>query len=232
MSEIRTEQETRKCTGCKVEQLVNEDNFKKNRKGIFNKTCLTCAERRKGYRCEHNRQCKSRCKDCLGHSVNKDKCSRCKKHYIPDETKLQTCEECRYYSDCPHGIRIKKNCKDCVAITRRNYRNTEIGKLTHIVRLQVYKALKRDKELSSQKYLGCDIKTFKEHIEKQFNESMSWENYGEWHIDHIVPIKYKENGEVPSIEEVIKRLHYTNTQPMKASENISKGNRYVGDFKL
>ena len=54
---------------------------------------------------------------------------------------------------------------------------------------------------------------------------MTWENYGKiWHIDHIVPINYNN----PTLEEVIKRLHYLNTQPLWASENISKGNRYIG----
>jgi len=58
---------------------------------------------------------------------------------------------------------------------------------------------------------------------------MTWENYGsEWHIDHIKPVKYLENGEAPAIEEVGKRLHWTNTQPLWANENIAKGNRFVG----
>ena len=52
-------------------------------------------------------------------------------------------------------------------------------------------------------------------------------NHGEWHIDHKIPLKYKHNGETPSLEEVAKRLHYINTQPLWASENMSKGNRYV-----
>ena len=55
---------------------------------------------------------------------------------------------------------------------------------------------------------------------------MSWENYGEWHIDHKVPLKYNK----PSLEEVVQRLHYTNTQPMWASENISKGCQYISGW--
>jgi len=38
--------------------------------------------------------------------------------------------------------------------------------------------------------LGCDIETFKKNIESQFEEEMSWENYGDWEIDHIIPIKF------------------------------------------
>ena len=100
----------------------------------------------------------------------------------------------------------------------------------HVISSRVSKALKKKKELSSQEYLGCDIETFKKHIEEQFTEGITWENYGKvWHIDHKIPLKYKEDGIPPTLEEVIKRLHYTNTQPMLASENIAKGNHYISE---
>ena len=77
--------------------------------------------------------------------------------------------------------------------------------------------------MSFTEYLGCNIETFKKHIEQQFTEGMSWENYGKWHTDHKIPLKYKK----PSLEEVVQRLRYTNIQPMWASENMSKGCRYI-----
>ena len=64
--------------------------------------------------------------------------------------------------------------------------------------------------MGSTKYLGCNIKTFKKHIEKQFTEGMSWENCSAWHIDHKILLKYN----TPSLEEVAQQLHYTNTQSM------------------
>jgi hypothetical protein len=36
--------------------------------------------------------------------------------------------------------------------------------------------------------LGYDVETLRRHLERQFQPGMSWENMGEWHIDHIVPI--------------------------------------------
>ena len=89
-------------------------------------------------------------------------------------------------------------------------------------------ALKRDKSKHSIEYLGCSIEEFKQHIEAQFTEGMDWNNHGsgegKWNIDHITPIKY----ESPTIEQVMERLHFTNTQPMWALENIAKGNRFIG----
>lgn len=70
------------------------------------------------------------------------------------------------------------------------------------------------------------MNTFKAHIEAQFEPGMSWDNQGEWEIDHIVPLKYNN----PTIEETYERLHYTNTQPMWAAENTSKNNRFCGKY--
>jgi len=86
-------------------------------------------------------------------------------------------------------------------------------------------ALKSEKTDRSIEYLGCNIEEFRKHIEDQFIEGMSWDNYGvDWQIDHIIPIKYGN----PSLDDVIQRLHYTNTQPLWSSENAAKGNRYIG----
>ena len=64
-----------------------------------------------------------------------------------------------------------------------------LGHLAGVERHRIYTALKNDKEMSSAEYLGCNIETFKKHVEQQFTEDMSWENYGEWNIDHKIPLK-------------------------------------------
>ena len=62
---------------------------------------------------------------------------------------------------------------------------------------------------------------------------MTWENQGKggWDIDHIIPVLYRQDGVEPSLEEVGKRLHYTNCQAMWHTENMKKGNRYCGDYQ-
>jgi hypothetical protein len=109
---------------------------------------------------------------------------------------------------------MKSQCKTC----------DPPGHLRSIVSNRVRTALKGGKSKHSIEYLGCNIDEFKDHIGAQFKPGMTWDNHGEWHIDHIVPIKYEN----PSIEEVMERLHFTNTQPLWADENISKGNRFIG----
>jgi hypothetical protein len=53
---------------------------------------------------------------------------------------------------------------------------------------------------------------------------MTWENHGKWHIDHIKPGALFN---LINIEEQKKCFHYTNLQPLWASENLSKGCKYI-----
>ena len=73
--------------------------------------------------------------------------------------------------------------------------------------------------------LGCTLEEYKEYLESKFQEGMTWENHKKdgWHIDHILPLRESDISE----EEKLKRLHYTNTQPLWAKDNISKGNKTV-----
>lgn len=71
--------------------------------------------------------------------------------------------------------------------------------------------------------LGCDFDYFTKYIELKFQEGMSWDNIGKWHIDHIKPIsKFDLNNP----NEVTECFHYTNLQPLWEKDNLSKGNKY------
>ena len=64
------------------------------------------------------------------------------------------------------------------------------------------------------------------HLENQFTEGMEWDNYGEWHVDHRLPItsfKFKEVGD----NEFMRCWELNNLQPMWGDENISKSNKVL-----
>ena len=67
-----------------------------------------------------------------------------------------------------------------------------------------------------------NIESYKKYLEAKFQNGMDWTNYGEWHIDHIIPCA-KFNLTNP--EEQKKCFHYTNTQPLWAKDNLSKGSK-------
>lgn len=68
--------------------------------------------------------------------------------------------------------------------------------------------------------LGCSIVELRSHLEMQFQPGMSWENYGTWHIDHIVPLC---SFDLTDDRQVQKACHYTNLQPLWAADNLRKG---------
>ena len=72
--------------------------------------------------------------------------------------------------------------------------------------------------------LGCDIPFLWEYLEKKFKPGMSKENYGEWHIDHIIPCAKFDLSD-PKQQE--KCFHYTNLQPLWARENLQKGSKIL-----
>jgi hypothetical protein len=87
-------------------------------------------------------------------------------------------------------------------------------------RTRLYKALKGiSKSKCTRELIGCSIKKLKEHIENQFKNGMSWDNYGEWHVDHIKPcVMFDFTKE----EEQKKCFNYTNLQPLWAEDNRRK----------
>lgn len=76
------------------------------------------------------------------------------------------------------------------------------------------------KSNSSYKLLGVSMNEYCVYIEKQFDEGMSWENYGaEWHIDHIIPIN---NYNLLEEQEQSKAFNWRNTRPLFVNENLGR----------
>lgn len=83
------------------------------------------------------------------------------------------------------------------------------------------KRLNTNKSSSTLEILGYSSDDLKIHIESLFKEGMTWDNYGEWHIDHIKPVSLFDNTEEVTVVNSLKNL-----QPLWAFENLSKGNRF------
>jgi hypothetical protein len=72
--------------------------------------------------------------------------------------------------------------------------------------------------------VGYSVDELKAHLERQFTKGMSWDNYGQWHVDHIRPLSSFSYTSVddPEFKEC---WALTNLRPMWAADNISKNNR-------
>ncbi len=78
--------------------------------------------------------------------------------------------------------------------------------------------------------VGYSTGQLKRHLEKQFQPGMTWDNYGEWHMDHIIPVAAFNFGTPDDLD--FKRCWaLKNLQPLWASENMKKNKRLDKPFQ-
>jgi hypothetical protein len=65
--------------------------------------------------------------------------------------------------------------------------------------------------------VGAEVSVVKDYIQSLFKPGMSFDNYGEWQIDHIIPL-----ATAKSIDHAYALCHYTNLQPLWKHENLMK----------
>lgn len=106
---------------------------------------------------------------------------------------------------------------------KRKYRDDPLFKLRmicrgHLRRVLIYTGENRN--LPTFQMLGYDTQQLRERIESTWIEGMSWDNHGEWHIDHIKSIKsfIDEGVHDPKIINALENL-----QALWAFDNLSKG---------
>lgn len=77
---------------------------------------------------------------------------------------------------------------------------------------------------TTARLLGYSVQELRAHLERQFLRGMSWENMGEWHIDHIVPLSsFTITG--PDDPELRRAWALPNLRPLWAAENIAKSDK-------
>lgn len=69
--------------------------------------------------------------------------------------------------------------------------------------------------------VGYTVDDLRRHIERQFAPGMSWENYGEWHIDHIVPVAAFDFSS-PDDPDFVACWALSNLRPLWAGDNMTK----------
>jgi hypothetical protein len=76
--------------------------------------------------------------------------------------------------------------------------------------------------------LGCSIEELRVHLERQFRDGMSWDNYGygadKWNIDHIRPCATFDFTDPTQQREC---FNFSNLQPLWQPDNFSKNKRFV-----
>lgn len=160
-------------------------------------------------------------------------CRRCKRslpldHYFPDKKAglYARCKEC--HTDLTSRYRSENRDRlQAIATTRRRERYAEDAqfRVGVLLRNRVSAALQgRARAASTSDLVGCDLATLRLHLEVQFVDGMTWDNYGVtgWHVDHIRPCASFDLSDPAQQREC---FHYTNLQPLWAVDNCRKGAR-------
>ncbi len=132
-----------------------------------------------------------------------------KKHYR-DSNKILLAEKDKIY--CQEN-------KEKVSLARKRYAQANIEKIREKNRkCRTNRTHKR--KISDA--MSCGI--LRDHLESLFTNGMTWENYGKWHIDHIIPKSFFEFSSPNDVEfKMCWRLD--NLQPLWAKDNIIKSNK-------
>lgn len=113
-----------------------------------------------------------------------------------------------------------KNNKEAILKKNRewNKNNAHIVGWRSILKSQLRRFGKK-KEGRTIDLLGYSAEELKLYIQSLFTDGMSWDNHGEWEIDHIKPVSKFDNETPPSIVNAL-----SNLQPLWRTENRSKFN--------
>jgi 5-methylcytosine-specific restriction endonuclease McrA len=200
----------KQCSKCKQVKLLND--FHANQKSSDRKAS----------------QCKKCTKETALKWYNEDK-ERThilgRKWYLANKDKFLK-QNKSWRSSHPENVRLIK----------RKYasklRSIPNRKLNLNLSCAISRSLTRNKCGNHWEYLvGYTVEKLKKHLEKQFNEKMSWDNYGSyWEVDHIVPINVFNFGSSEDID--FKRCwNLENLQPLECKKNRSKGARISKPFQ-
>ena len=90
----------------------------------------------------------------------------------------------------------------------------------------IMRSVKKGGTMRIDELIGCTTKKLARHLELQFVEGMSWDNYGfyGWHVDHIKPCSSFDHTDP---EQVKQCWHYTNLQPLWWEDNLAKSDKII-----
>ena len=91
--------------------------------------------------------------------------------------------------------------------------------------VRLWNALKTPacKSARTLELLGCSVPELRTHLATQFQFGMTWDSYGDWHIDHIRPCA---SFDLTQPDQQRECFNFKNLQPLWAKDNLSKGAKY------
>lgn len=226
----------KKCNRCDLKKELSEFNKRSRSKDGLDNKCKKCTSKINKERYIKNREIllsksKKRKRDNANPNSKRRIIKRLKEQCLDNQSVCTNCLSIKdiknFVKDQSRENKLSAHCNSCKNEYYRNKKKSDkLFRISSRIRVIISKQIKKNNLKKSQKtedIIGCSFEEFKIYLESKFDENMSWENYGEWHLDHIIPISYAKTE-----DEIYELNHYTNFQPLWAKDNLSKGNRFIG----
>lgn len=209
----------KECPSCNIVKPVEEFCRNKARSDGRDTYCKKCSVRIKKERISNNPELKEK-----RNSYSKKWAERHPEKYKETHAKYRERNK-----DKIAAARITPERREYSRKLQAERRKDPFIKMRHNISRQISHGLKRSngskRSQSIFDALEYSPEQLKEHLERQFDDKMNWDNYGSyWHIDHIIPHSSFNYASMQddSFKECWK---LDNLQPLEASENIRKGNK-------
>lgn len=204
--EIMMPTTTKCCARCESDKFIREFNKDKSKKDGLSVYCKTCSRE------------KDRARYDADPEKRRDNTRNWRKNNREKHRKY-----CREYE--------KINAEDCYKRLKKRLQGNVHLRIKYNLRHRLSIVKNRLNIKGGPKtmdMLGCSLQEFRDHLESQFTEGMSWENHGKyvrggpmtWHIDHIRPCA---SFDLTDPEQQKACFHWSNMQPLWAVDNLAKG---------
>jgi len=203
---------TKQCNHCGEHKLATTENFPRkssNKDGLYG-FCKPCkAEKDRLYR------------EQKGEALLEKK----RAYYRDNAEHYKVKRRERYLKDPQKFIDASREYKRKRKQTDPSFRLRE--RISNAVYCVLFRDAHTGKRSSTWEHLPYTPMQLREHLESQFEDWMTWDNYGShWHIDHIYPqsrLPY-DSMEHPNFQ---KCWRLENLRPLCATENLKKSNKVL-----
>lgn len=209
----------KKCSKCKLSKLLREFNKDGAKKDGLRSYCRECQN-------EYNQKKETKEYKKQWYQAYKEEIKESQKQWCSDNKEKVQQYYKQWYKENEKGAKEYKKqwhqtYKDEINLhAQKRYENDLQYKLALNLRTRINQAIKiKQRGGSAVRDLGCSITEFQQFIAQKFQLNMSWENYGAWHLDHIIPLA---SFDLTDRLQFLKACHYTNYQPLWAKDNLKK----------
>jgi len=136
-----------------------------------------------------------------------------------------------YVNECAE-YRNTESYRELRREAQRRFRSSKKAKFENAIKAGFRRGLKSGAKAGRKTFdlLGYTADELRAHLEKNFEPGMTWDNHGEWHVDHIIPLSAC-NYDSPDDIDFKRAWALENLRPLWAEENLKKNAKLIVPFQ-